>query len=349
MTRLTIIAFLLMSGFFYVTGKPIDRNADQEFAAQLARAVEEVHSVAPAAAGQGTVPAILASTDAQLAPTAAIISKAAPLPDLPTRRPSRKAAPAVAMAAEVAKAEVKGAAAKTDDAGASEVVANGPTPLFKSMQERYAAPKPAVLGPRLTAVLIKRELRRVGCYDGNITGIWDDGARNAVELYNSQAASRVNAEAPDVATLEALQRLTKPVCTGASNTVVAAATAEGAAPVPRRAGESNINWKALGTSQTIAYQPPAYQPSSGASDAANDVRVAAAEDGEQQVQQTEVYRIAPARERRRHAARASKFKGFTIAQSYFKATKTVVRGWKSYAPRRRFGFSSHNGGFSLDY
>lgn len=350
MTRLTIIGFLLLSGFFYLTGRPIDQNADQEFAAQLTRGVESGSPLAPRA-GQASAGTLVAATDAQMTPTAGRLAEPAALPDLPTRKPARQPQAIAQLATEVARpaqptvTETAAAEAKSESGA---VAANGTTPLFKSMQERYAAPKPAVLGPRLTAVLIKRELRRVGCYDGNITGIWDDGARQAIERYNSQSGSRINADAPDVATLEALQRLTEPACTdaGANGTTVAAATGAGTAAgaiaaMARNdaATERASSWQGSEPRKSIAYQPPS--PGAG-------VLVSSLEDGTQAQEQSRVYRLAPAREPRRRAARSNRVKGFAVAQPFFKA-KSLVKSWKSYAPSRRFGFTSRNGSFTLNY
>ena len=269
MTRLTLIAFVLLTGFFYVTGKPVDENgfvinSYADFAKQ--NIGTGLH--ATALRSRETPPLTVAQTD-QYAPFAD--NRTAGIPDMPVRNPRRLAAlplkrdisvPASASTPRTTPAPtIKTAALATKNPspifGEARNKFTGATikPLITSYRQRYVKTQKPVLGPRLTAVLLKRELRRVGCYSGNITSKWDKDARAAVQHFNLNAGTNVAAATPSLATLEHLQQTTKTICT--TKPVIARTIIASTAPIASTIAvvKKSTAWRTKVKRRKVAYRP----------------------------------------------------------------------------------------------
>ena len=225
MTRLTLVAFVLLTGFFYITGKPVDENgiiintyadlAKQKVEAGLISTNLLPKLTSSDQYGSFKKHAVLRGGDDLVAKTDQGAN-----PQIPVRNPRRLAAaaprfdtPSSASASTPMLATVKtvSLSGNTNQRfGQARNKTTGATikPLAESYRQRYVKTKKPVLGPRLTAVLLKRELRRVGCYNGNITSKWDNNARTAVQNFNTNAGTSITAGTPTVATLEHLQQIT---------------------------------------------------------------------------------------------------------------------------------------------
>ncbi|MCC7250284.1 hypothetical protein [Hyphomicrobium sp.] len=86
------------------------------------------------------------------------------------------------------------------------------------VRETPAQPKAAALEPISRVALardIQRELQRVGCYLGEIDGIWGGGSKRAVLVFMDRVNASLPAREPDVFMLSLLKAQTSPVC-GAS-------------------------------------------------------------------------------------------------------------------------------------
>lgn len=327
MTRLTILGFVLLTGFFYLTGKPINQSADLDMATGAINGVLERTQIgAPGSQPTMTTagnPAQMALLDSE--PKAA--ANTSDLPDLPVRRPSRSIA-------KLADAQPVAVPLEMQPVPATA------KPLIKGYQDRFATPQPPILGPRLTAVLIKRELRRVGCYDGNITGVWDDSARSAVQAYNSAAGSKISAEEPGVAALETLQQASHVVCSNGGTTAgstIAAYPAAGAGVVAA-ASDSATNWNSMVTRRKVSFEPTT-RPGELAVSA---VRTQASAS-------SEVLRLAPAQPEGVTRPRPSKPRSVASSSDFGAKQKVFVKGWQNYRPRKKFGFGMTGGGLSLNY
>jgi hypothetical protein len=66
-------------------------------------------------------------------------------------------------------------------------------------------------GDRLTFRL-QRELRRVGCYDGEIDGDWGDGSRRALERFARRTDTRIDVDQPSRKALAKVEEAERRVC-----------------------------------------------------------------------------------------------------------------------------------------
>jgi hypothetical protein len=238
MTRITLIAFVLLTGYFYTTGKSVDENGPQinSFTnlagqkttvadARLSRTSGQLLHVSKAQTG-GSRSDGLNQTDemAKLIQSSWDIGAAAP--ELPARNPRRLVSPSPRLVVATHKSSlslIKAAALvkpKTRQIFGevrNKVTSASVKPLAINYQQRYLKTHKSVLGPRLTAVLVKRELRRVGCYRGNVTSSWNKDARTAIETFNLNTGAKLPSERPTVRSLEKIQKVTKIVCSNKIN------------------------------------------------------------------------------------------------------------------------------------
>jgi len=77
-----------------------------------------------------------------------------------------------------------------------------------------AEPEPAE--NRELARALQRELKRLGCYDGEANGIWTQKSRAAYRSFVRQAKLSVDGEGPDVAVLDAASAARVRVCVAAA-------------------------------------------------------------------------------------------------------------------------------------
>ena len=74
------------------------------------------------------------------------------------------------------------------------------------------APPPTPPSKAEVAKSVQAELRRVGCFSGPADGDWDAASRRALELYNKNAGSTLDARAASTEALEAIKLKTARVC-----------------------------------------------------------------------------------------------------------------------------------------
>ena len=74
------------------------------------------------------------------------------------------------------------------------------------------APPPTPPSKAEVAKSVQAELRRVGCFSGPADGDWDAASRRALELYNKNAGSTLDAKAASTEALEAIKLKTARVC-----------------------------------------------------------------------------------------------------------------------------------------
>ena len=225
MARVTLVAFALLTGFFYVTGKPVDETG-QEINRFADFAIPKV--VAEEVVDETTSKHLISNKNQSMEDKASNRNSTAErgrklasikAPELPSRNPRRIAARssklALAHRSSAALNSIKLAKVETTatfQQGRNKFTGGAVKPLGLSYQQRYVKSQKPVLGPRLTAVLVKRELRRIGCYRGNVTSNWDDSARAAITSFNIKTGSNLAIKTPLVSSLERLQQITKTVC-----------------------------------------------------------------------------------------------------------------------------------------
>ena len=360
MTRLTLVAFIALTGFFYVTGKPVDEtgpvvNRFADLAGQ-----KTVAAAMPSAllTGQMASPSLPRSGDnhnfdltKQLASTGGVRAL-----DIPVRNPRRvaKALPRIAQAVKktpigaVRTASVaKPKSSQMFGQVRHKITSVSAKPLAVSYQQRFVKTTKSVLGPRLTAVLIKRELRRVGCYDGNVTSKWDDKARAAVETFNFNAGTKLATSVPVVASLERLQQATKTVCLEKPATkptiIVRAVTAGTVASVSAiRAKQKTTAWRTRTSRQKAEDRKPSFRiiPT------VTEPRYRSVGTiGPVETYDRPQYRRIKKR-RLVSKKRARRLKRIRVAKRKARR-RTAVRSWKRTYRRKKFGFRRTGGDFSI--
>jgi hypothetical protein len=75
-------------------------------------------------------------------------------------------------------------------------------------QERFAIPKDR---DALTREL-QKELRRVGCYEGDISGTWSESTRRAMKTFIERMNARLPAEEPDAVLYALVKGQDEPIC-----------------------------------------------------------------------------------------------------------------------------------------
>ncbi len=68
-----------------------------------------------------------------------------------------------------------------------------------------------------SAVLLQKELQRVGCYGGRIDGEWGRGSRSALQRFNSFANTAYLADLPTIEAISAIRQKTEQVCLQAAS------------------------------------------------------------------------------------------------------------------------------------
>ncbi|MCP4933819.1 MAG: hypothetical protein GY927_06335 [bacterium] len=353
MTRVTLIAFALLSGFFYVTGKPVDENGQQvNRFADFGK-----HKFIAAHALDRTSPKKLTSRDkysslylrSDRQDKAATRNEYASIrdPALPSRNPRRvanssfkyaKLPPALPIETPIKLVQLaKTETSQTFSEGRNKFTRGTTKPLGQSYQQRYVKSQKPVLGPRLTAVLVKRELRRIGCYSGNVTSNWDDNARAAITFYNTSTGSSLTTKTPLVSSLEHLQQVTKTVCveTPTINETSLASAGKRKANTRTRAFKRVSKWRTKARSRKAAFRPtsttrtPQYEI--------------------KRPRLVENYIAPPSMKRRKikRMRRARYLKKKRIAKRKARR-RTAVRSWRKRYRRKRFGFSNNGGNFTLN-
>jgi len=94
---------------------------------------------------------------------------------------------------------------------AAVVIVAAATVAPRILQERFAIPKDL---DALTSEL-QKELRRVGCYQGEINGAWSQSTRRAMETFIERVNARLPIEHPDAVLYSLVKGQREPVCGGA--------------------------------------------------------------------------------------------------------------------------------------
>ncbi len=356
MGRVTLIAFALLTGFFYVTGKPVDENGLEinrfaDFGNHKFTATRALESTSAKPQIPRNKPSSQKLRSDQRDKAVKRNKRAsAQGPALPSRNPRRVSsrspkfailppAPAPAPTKTTPKKLVQLAKTETSQTfreGRNKFTGGTITPLGHSYQQRYVRSQKPVLGPRLTAVLVKRELRRIGCYSGSVTSVWDDSARAAITQYNTSTGSSLTTKTPLVSSLERLQQVTKTVCVEEpeiNGTTIASVDNNNA--VTRKIKQVN-KWRT-----NVRVRKAAFQPAPTA-----------------QTPQYEITRprlvenyIAPPTTKAteiKSKSRAKRLKRIRIAKRKKARRRTAIRSWRRHYRRKKFGFSNNGGSFSLN-
>jgi len=130
-----------------------------------------------------------------------------------------------AIAVEAANAPAEQPVAATEQETAAPTAPQQATEVA-SLEPAQAATVPAT-GSFDNAVLLQKELQRVGCYGGRLDGDWGRGSRRAMERFNSLARTAYSVDVPASATIDGIRAVTSQVC-------IATATA----PLPAKVKKS---------------------------------------------------------------------------------------------------------------
>lgn len=358
MTRVTFVAFALLSGFFYITGKPVtptgqvtntftdlvnhrtisDHRSTNNISKHL---ISHPKSTAISAKSKDIHRRQLAKLEG---------------PTLPIRNPRRTTTPIVKYAKLVPTSAsstpvktthiAKVNTTKTFQDGRNKLNGGTIKPLGFSYQQRYVKPQKPVLGPRLTAVLLKRELRRLGCYGGNVTSKWDDSARAAVAFFNSSTGSNLATKTPLVSSLEKVQQITKTVCVEQpiiEGTIIASAgqgkalgKSRGKSGLKTRTIKKTTRWRT-----NIQYRKASYRPAPTSAPQYNIRRTRTAE----RYIALPTHLARPRKTSRKY--RIKRVKRTRISRRKARR-RTAVRSWRKRHRRKRFGFKSFAGSVSLN-
>lgn len=353
MTRITLVAFVLLTGFFYMTGKPVDENdpAENRFALLSGQGsgIEAVSRTQSAKITAGRIEVAAQGKEGKASQAVIVApvrnprrSKALLTPRLASRQglpasadTARSSTTFFAQPKSLVENRTKTLAFNQAGADITRVAAR---PMIVSYRQRYAKTRKPVLGPRLTAVLLKRELRRVGCYSGNVTGSWDKAARDAMQNFNKSAGASLVVDNPAIASLERLQQVSAIVCSkkpSVGRTVIASVPAVSAkAEMTRKSGQ----WRTKVRARKAALRP---LPTSVRS-RTGQARMAVAP---RKYSPAAVRRAKKRTVGKRYQAR--NIKRIKIAKRKARR-KTAIRSWKRTYRRKKFGFSSNGGSFSLN-
>lgn len=366
MSRLTFISFILLTGFFYVTGKPVGKtdqqiNRSAEVSSQ-AFVSNEKAKLSNAFAMRGKEPKLLQPAPSPLQ-IHGVASARNIMPELPSRNPRRQnlapsemviaTATGISMVRKdiVAKVSAKIITPKkpvrnlTFADVRNKSTSSTTKPLAVSYKQRYVKAEKPVLGPRLTAILLKRELRRVGCYDGTITSSWDGSARNAIKGFNLNANNNLTVKMPTATALEQVQQTAKTVCIkrpSTGRTVIANAT---------RAVKKNLvtkkvrRWKPkLLKSKRPVRKAALFTKPKALPPVSSPKRTAYTKSARKRVRiKRRGYRAIAKRVRRkqRYVRRKQRYARRTVRR------RTAVRSWKRTYRRRRFRFRRSGMEFSI--
>ncbi len=365
MARFTVVAFVVLTGFFYITGKPADEagpvtNTFADFSKPLTGPGQMPNKTGPVSP-KGFTPS--QSKQKQIGKPEstglASIVRSMINPDLPIRNPRRQMAgenlqktTPVLTVRHAPELLLKTNNHTRDEkiTGAFGQARNRFTgghakPLAVSYQQRNAKTQQPVLGPRLTAILMKRELKRLGCYNGKITSNWNDSIRSALKQFNNSSGDKLSIWAPTVRSLEKLQQFTKTVCHNkpaiTNRTILANARAERKNNLQsnkiRLINKSN-KWRTSVQHKKASYRPtptlivPRYMNT-------------------EKPRYVETYKTVPPRVKPRTIARRYKVKRakrIRITRRKAARRRAAVRSWRRTYRRKRFGFNRSGSSFSLN-
>ncbi len=361
MGRITFIAFIMLSGFFYVTGKPVDKAELQISGAAgvvppgfaTGRAVKTAHvSLQDEKRAKTPAPSLAPVLIRAVTPVknAELQYKGGGL-QVPSRNPKRRNfVPSQIITTAMVAPRNTAPKSRTEIAFLKKPVKNltfedvksrstsaAVKPLMVSYQKRYVKEKNPVLGPRLTAILLKRELRRVGCYEGAITSSWNDNARSAVENFNINSNGKLTVKTPTAIALEQVQQTTKIVCVKkapVARTIVA--------NVPAAVATTLAAKKASQWTTKLQRSKRSTQNSTFSGEATDILPLQAVPATQNYVRRVRKTRV----KRRNYRAIAKRVRKTRYARRTARR-RTAVRSWKRTYRRKRFGFRRSGMEFSI--
>ncbi len=352
MTRITFVAFALLTGFFYITGKPVDETAPSiNRFADLSRESLFLSKKTLEPASKSSLSSDQPESGHNISDAVETENPAGALA-LPARNPRRDVQRSLHLARPLIQpARKKIIIAKPLDKKASldfgtaqnKFTGGSIKPLAVSYRQRYVKVQKPVLGPRLTAVLLLRELKRVGCYKGRITTHWNDSAKIAMQHFNKSTGSRLVAASPTIVTLEKLQQFTQTACPEKPVLIKPAILARGSAAsssyqVNKNPVTHNNEWRTKVKYKEAAFRQapltiaPRYNiPQRPSSQTVSDSA-------------SITYVRKPIQVIRRKARKVRKYR---VAKRKFRR-KRAIRSWRRHYRRKRFGFHNTGGSFSLN-
>ncbi len=352
MARVTFIAFALLSGFFYVTGKPVDDSGNEiNRFADLANHKVIAENVLAVTSSKQMISLAKDRSENKRSDR----SEQAAGPALPSRNPRRitsrsskyaNALPVLAPAAPNTNIPVTliqlaaNDTSQTFQQGRNKFTGGTVKPLGQGYQQKYVRSQKPVLGPRLTAVLVKRELKRIGCYRGNVTSVWNDSARAAITLYNTRTGSSLATKTPLVSSLEHLQQITKAVCVDepvTRGTIIASAGQRKAQPSSKASPSSKSVKRGSNWRTNVQIRKATYLPAPTVRTPRYTIK---------RPRLIENY-LAPPVVTPPKVKRSRRVKRIRVAKRKAKR-RTAVRSWKKRYRRKKFGFRSNGGSFTLN-
>jgi hypothetical protein len=124
-----------------------------------------------------------------------------------------KALPGIEPPTPVVKATPVSTEPKSVAPGKSAVVAIVPRAVEKPVAVELKAPPTSIPGDPVSLTReLQRELRRVGCYDGEINGSWTPASRRAMKLFTDRVNASLPMERPDYILLRLVQSSPERVC-----------------------------------------------------------------------------------------------------------------------------------------
>ncbi len=248
MVRVLLPVFFLLTAFFYYTGQPLDSDRT-ESVAQVALAVP---AVAPSQAShtEKTVGGAYFLAFRSKAGAPAEASKQAQggeptkILEGPASNKAMGASPTgpipqgkMGRDGDLVGARLAGRFQQTSAHQPLEGASVG------ARQKKQAAlPIPPKMGPRLQTILIKKELKRLGCYDGAIDGRWNGQVRQAMRVAQKALGIRGSVAQPKRNYLIRLRSQNDRICGGISPTLKTA----------DRRGRVVSRWAAVDTVPSVA-------------------------------------------------------------------------------------------------
>ena len=382
MSRFTFVAFLLLTGFFYSTGKPVDKS-DRTGEPVMARGKQ--HSASGQVASLFSAPSGLSRHSETISPKkrastpslqpvlihqdrlekAPLVGEktASRLPAFPVRNPRRikvaqgratiteaktaRRSPAVDQRSErhlvVAQKPFKNLTFENAQAKSTSAIVK---PLAISYQQRHIHPSKPVIGPRLTTILLLRELRRVGCYKGTISSHWNKDAKEAVQEFNLNTNRNLAVRAASSTSLDSVQQVTRTVCRKkkpAGRAIFASAASSQAKhnlrPKTQLWKKRKTTYAALPAREKVAFKPEL--GSKGRKLKRKNYEATAIPAFKTRVKKRSYRAIAARRNRARQASKR-RYARRTVQR------KTAVRAWRRTYHRRKFRFRRSGINFSLD-
>ncbi len=136
-----------------------------------------------------------------------------------------------AIAVEAAGTEVSPSQQTSEPVQAQSTPASQETAQVATLEPAQTATAPAS-GSFDNAVLLQKELQRVGCYAGRLDGDWGRGSRRAMERFNAAAKEAHAVDSPSAEAINAVRAKTGEICVA-----VVAAPQE---PVPARVTKTKV-------------------------------------------------------------------------------------------------------------